>query len=130
MPVRKCPKMSDVFVFPQDPTSLYFVSNSAALCSIPGRKFSIMFVSTDAKTRLTWILALLLTAVWSCRSSLTFFLCVSRFLNCRLGKMIIANRRVIRSHTWKVFQLEADTYYYDGLGQVTAKAVSMTQTDP
>lgn len=47
----------------------------------------------------------------------------------RLGKMIIANHRVIRSHTWKVFQLEADTYYYDGLGQVTAKTVSMTQTD-
>lgn len=131
MLVRKCPRMSDVFVFPQDPTSPSFVSKSAALCSIPERKFSIMFVSTDAKTRLTWILALLLTAVWSCRSSLTFFcVCVSRFLNCRLGKMIIANHRVIRSHTWKVFQLEADTYYYDGLGQVTAKAVSMTQTDP
>lgn len=72
MPVRKCLRMSDVFVFPQDPTSLSFVSKSAALCGMPGRKFSIMFVSTDAKTRLMWILALLLTAVWSCRSSLTF----------------------------------------------------------
>lgn len=76
MSVRKRPRMSDVFVFSQDPTSPSFVLKSAALCGMPGRKFNIMFVSTDAKNRLTRILALLLTAVWSCRRSSTFF-CVT-----------------------------------------------------